>query len=323
MSRLFIRATLCLFILFVLSSCSSKSNKIDENPSISVPLGDPFIMLYNGTYYAYGTHRSDGIEVYSSSNLEQWELVKNGRNGLALLKDDVWADKNFWAPEVYFVNNKFYMYYSADEHICVAMSNSPLGPFIQNEKEPMIADKKCIDNSLFIDDDGKAYLLFDRLEYGANNIWIAELEEDLITVKEETMHFCFGATQPWEQKLGSVNEGASIIKHNDVYYMTYSGNSFESKDYGVGYAIATNIMGDWEKSDTNPILQRPGKLVGVGHSALFMDKEGNTRIVFHAHHNSEVIHPRAMYISTIHFVKNASVDYMTVGDGYIKSILKI
>lgn len=62
-------------------------------------------------------------------------------------KKDSWADRWFWAPEVYEVNGKFYMYYSADEHICVAVADSPVGPFIQNKQEPMIVEEKCIDNS--------------------------------------------------------------------------------------------------------------------------------------------------------------------------------
>ena len=46
------------------------------------------------------------------------------------------------------------MYYTADEHICVAIADSPLGPFRQNEKKPMVAGEKMIDSSLFIDEDG-------------------------------------------------------------------------------------------------------------------------------------------------------------------------
>lgn len=46
----------------------------------------------------------------------------------------------------------------------------------------MIADEKCIDNSLFIDDDGTPYLFFDRFNDGLN-IWVAELEKDLMTIK--------------------------------------------------------------------------------------------------------------------------------------------
>ena len=33
------------------------------------PLADPFILLEGDTYYAYGTHAADGIEVYTSTNL--------------------------------------------------------------------------------------------------------------------------------------------------------------------------------------------------------------------------------------------------------------
>ena len=70
------------------------------------------------------------------------------------------------APEVYYVNNKFYMYYSAEEHICVAVSDSPLGPFRQAVQKPMLEDEKAIDNSLFLDDDGKAYLFLFALTMG-------------------------------------------------------------------------------------------------------------------------------------------------------------
>ena len=134
-----------LLMLETLTSCQSCSSEyknvneiIVEELEIPVPLGDPFILLHNGTYYAYGTHSDEGIEVYISDNLKTWKY-----KGLALNKKDSWADRWFWAPEVYEVNGKFYMYYSADEHICVAVADSPVGPFIQNKQEPMIVEEKC------------------------------------------------------------------------------------------------------------------------------------------------------------------------------------
>ena len=128
---------------------NSVTGKGKDNGPFPVPLGDPFILLHEGTYYAYGTHSDKGIEVYVSDNLKTWSRPAQLPDGLALNKKDVWADRWFWAPEVYLVNGIFYMYYSADEHICVATSKSPLGPFKQEKKEPMIADEKCIDNFLF------------------------------------------------------------------------------------------------------------------------------------------------------------------------------
>ena len=65
----------------------AKNRSKTKTVTKSVPLGDPFILLHDGTYYAYGTHAADGIEVYTSKDLRKWKL-----HGLALHKDDVWAD---------------------------------------------------------------------------------------------------------------------------------------------------------------------------------------------------------------------------------------
>ena len=306
---------LLICILAPCYSCSSQYRDLDDivvtDTQIPVPLADPFILLHDGIYYAYGTHSDNGIEVYSSNDLKTWKYV-----GLALNKSDSWAERWFWAPEIYEVNGKFYMYYSADEHICVAVADSPTGPFIQNKKEPMITEQKSIDNSLFIDDDGTPYLTFVPFNDG-NNIWIAELEPDLMTVKKETMQPCIHVSQAWEEVWPRVNEGPFILKHDGLYYMTYSANSYESPFYGVGCATATDVMGTWTKYENNPILQNPGNLVGVGHSAMFTDKDGNMRIVYHAHKDKSNIHPRAMHIGTVTFQKVDGVDKMVISKDYI------
>lgn len=313
---------------FFTQGSSCKENNTDPRQTekevpglVKVPFGDPFIMLWEGKYYAYGTHSADGIEVLVSEDLLTWSVPASRPNGMALNKADVWADRWFWAPEVYAVNGKFYMYYSADEHICVATSDSPLGPFKQDIQKPMIDGEKCIDNSLFINDDGKPYLFFDRFNDGLN-IWVAELEDDQITLKSETMHKCIHVSQPWEEIWPRVNEGAFVTKRNGVYYMTYSANSYESPFYGVGVATATNIAGPWTKYENNPVLQMPGELVGIGHSSMFTDKEGKLRIVFHAHNSTSQIHPRHMYISTVNFVNKDGKEVMVVDNNYFTPVLK-
>jgi beta-xylosidase len=307
--------------LFLCQFCAGQQvdNRISEPDK--VPFGDPFIMLWDGTYYAYGTKANNGIAVYISDDLLTWRIPSGLPDGLALKSSDVWADRWFWAPEVYHVNGKFYMYYSADEHICVATSNSPLGPFKQDVQKPMIDGEKCIDNSLFIDDDGKPYLFFDRFNDGLN-VWVAELEKNLIDIKPETMHKCINVSQPWEEVWPRVNEGSFVIKHNGVYYMTYSANSYESPFYGIGVATASNIYGPWIKYDNNPVLQKPGNLFGVGHSVMFTDKEGKLRIVFHAHNSTIVIHPRNMYISTVKFVKRGEKEVMEIDKNFIAPVLE-
>jgi len=313
---------LMIFFSGTLYACSPL--EIDRGTASSgskVPFGDPFIMLWEGKYYAYGTLSPDGIAVFVSDDLLEWRTPGEAPNGLALHKDDSWADKWFWAPEVYHVKGKFYMYYSANEHICVATADSPMGPFKQEVQKPMIESEKCIDNSLFIDDDGKPYLLFDRFNDGLN-IWVAELRENLLEIKHETMVKCIHVSQPWEEIWPRVNEGGFVVKHNGIYYMTYSANSYESPFYGVGFATATSITGPWTKYEKNPIFQKPGDLTGVGHSAMFRDKEGKLRIVFHAHNSTTKIHPRQMYISTVRFENKGGKELMVIDKNYITPILK-
>jgi GH43 family beta-xylosidase len=271
-----------------------------------IPLADPFILLHKGVYYAYGTRNDDtgtGFSAYISHDLVHWRRHPT----LVLSENDCWGTNSFWAPEVYYINGKFYMYYSAEEHIGAAVADSPTGPFRQETKKPMVEDEKCIDNTLFIDDDGKAYLFFDRFNDGLN-IWVAELEDNLLEIKKTTMTKCIAVSQAWENVQARVNEGSSVIKHNGVYYMTYSANSYESLSYGVGYATAANVKGPWTKATENPVLQRPTTdLAGTGHGAAFTDKNGRLRYVFHAHSSPTAIHPRKMYITDMTFTADGKI----------------
>ncbi|MGV8964230.1 MAG: glycoside hydrolase family 43 protein [Candidatus Saccharimonadaceae bacterium] len=315
-----------LVFVIILLSCTSAPDKehsvIDKSIESLVPLADPFILLHNDVYYAYGTGDENGIEVMTSDDLKTWERAAGAEDGLALHKDNSYGEKWFWAPEVYYVNDKFYMYYSAEEHMCVASSDSPLGPFKQSIHRPMLEDEKTIDNSLFIDDNGKAYLFFDRFNDGLN-IWVSELEDDLMTIKEETMHKCIHVSQTWEEIWPRVNEGSFVIKHKGLYYMTYSANSYESPFYGIGCATATDMLGEWTKYPHNPLLQKPADLVGVGHSAMFKDKAGNWRIVFHAHQSKDSIHPRNMYISMVSFKETEDHDELFIDPNYLTPLLNV
>lgn len=321
-----IKLVTLLILIFVMStsmSCAKDGEKEYNRNTDPLPirkkvdLADPYIMLYDDLYYAYGTGANNGIEVMVSTDLKEWTKGKGrAAEGLVLHKSDVYGDKWFWAPEVYHVDGKFLIYFSAEEHICVATSDSPLGPFVQTVKKPMIEGGKSIDNTLFIDDDGKKYMFFDRFD-GGLNICVAELNDDCMSVKGPVVN-CIRVSQEWERVWPTVNEGCFVIKHNGTYYMTYSANSYESQFYGVGYATAPSPLGPWTKYPGNPILQNPGSLVGVGHSAMFKDNKGLLKIVFHAHNNTKAIHPRQMYISDVTFVPvNGAPDRMVISDKYM------
>lgn len=313
--------TIISLMALLATACGSSTPENPEpgpNPEYKQPvaLADPFIMWRGDKYYAYGTSSADGILYYTSDDLYTWEA-----GGLALNKKDVYADRWFWAPEVYYIDSKgkFHMYYSADEHICVATADVPTGPFTQDVQAP-IRQEKSIDNSLFIDEDGTPYLYFVRFNDG-NNIWVAKLEDDLKTVRESTLKHCLSVTEPWESILGRVVEGPFVVKHNGTYYLTYSANDYQSPDYAIGYATSSSPMGPWVKYTGNPIFKRPEGLVGVGHHAFFKDKEDGLRIVFHSHNSESAIHPRIMNIGSVGFTGNPSgPDIMKIGEYFTPSI---
>lgn len=291
-----------------------------DSPDMPVPFADPFILYDHGIYYAYGSCSDDGIAVLVSDDLETWYYPEGRAGYLALNKTDSYGDRWFWAPEVYRIGDTYYMYYSAEEHICVAESLSPLGPFVQAEKRPMLKERG-IDNTLFIDRDGTPYLFWVRFR-GGNEVWMAELEEDYKTIKPLTERFCIRMGQQWEQVWPAVNEGPFVIERKGTYYLTYSANSYESPQYGIGCATASSISGPWCKYDDNPVYQSPNGLVGAGHHAVFRDRKGRLRVVFHAHYAPGTIHPRLMHITDLRFRKRPGlICKLTIGPEYLTPVL--
>lgn len=85
----------------------AKEDTIDPDIIVEnkLPIADPFVLYYEGKYYAYGT-RVNGFEVYISEDLKQWK-----RNDIkALSPENSWGTRWYWAPEVYYVKSKNLFY---------------------------------------------------------------------------------------------------------------------------------------------------------------------------------------------------------------------
>ncbi|UJF31883.1 family 43 glycosylhydrolase [Paenibacillus hexagrammi] len=279
--------------------------------SVLPNVADPYVLYYQGTYYLYATTTNwngtgQGFKVYTSPDLVHWTEQQQ----LALSKADSWGNDRFWAPEVREKDGVFYLYYAVEERLAVATSSSPLGPFVQDVKQPIHPNTPEIDAHVFTDDDGKRYMYFVRFN-NDNEIWAAELNDDMKTIKEDTLKFMFKATQDWEhsqkQPVADINEGPFVIKHNGTYYLTYSGNHFESPDYGVGYATAPTPMGPWTKYAYNPIMKSNTIVPGAGHHSLVQSPDGKELfMVYHTHYQVGQTEPRKLAIDRVHFVPQES-----------------
>ncbi len=318
--KLHIKWLVFIILFFSMTQCGSSQNSEMEEEKIVNPLyydnlkglvpdcADPYILNYEGNYYLYGTGGKSGIRVYQSDDLSHWSGAIGVKNGFALDSADVWGSNSFWAPEVYYLDGKFYMFFSVMQHLAIAESQSPLGPFIQTDKKPLHPDIREIDSHLFIDSDGKKYLYFVRFT-GGNEIWMAEMEDDLSGLKENTLTRCFGVTEGWErtssEPVARVTEGPFMLKHNDLYYLFYSANHFKSQDYAVGYATSTSPFGPFNKYEGNPVLIGDGKnIFGTGHHSFFTSNSGQMYIVYHSHKSGQAVQPRTTCLDRCGFEKD-------------------
>lgn len=314
------KASLLLLSFLVLGGCNSEQPDSyfnnDSQPATNIFFGDPYILLVDDTYYMYGTgQQSDtGIKVYKSSDLKEWQGPIGQRDGFALHEDDVYGDHSYWAPEVYQIDNRYYMFFSVEEHMAIAVSDSPKGPFTQ-ESPAVLRNHKSIDHHLFTDDDGTKYIYFANFKDGLE-IWGAKLNDDFSSIKEESLTKLLTQSQDWEKStkepVGIVNEGPYVLKRGDKYYMSYSGNHFASPDYGIGWASSNDPLGEWTKSEQNPVIQNPDSLVGTGHSSFFKDKNDELHIVYHAHYDTSEVHPRKVYINKVRLTKESSSENLNL-----------
>lgn len=86
----------------------------------------------------------------------------------------------------------------------------------------------------------------------------------------------------WE---GRVVEAPTMLKHDDKYYLFFSGNDYAGPPYAVGYATCDSPVGPCEDAPENPILEskmdKPPLVVGPGHQTVFQVGD-QTWIAYHA-----------------------------------------
>ena len=299
----------------LLLSCGQKKDgksMTNEMPANPVLVADPTIFSYQDNYYLYGTGGTSdfGFPVYVSDDLKTWTNSEFPVNGYALKKGDAFGEQGFWAPQVFEHKGKFYMAYTANEQIAIAVSDQPDGPFRQTTLACLTSDVRQIDPYLFFDEDGRIYLYHVRLDNG-NRIYVAEMESDLSAIKPETLKECISAESGWEDTENvawKVAEGPTVIKQNELYYLFYSANDFRNIDYAVGYAVSESPYGPWKKADNNPIIDR--HLIGengAGHGDLFKDRSGNWKYVFHVHASDSTVIPRKTAVISLEFGKDGQV----------------
>ena len=258
-------------------------------------VADPFIFYENGVYYLYCTGGSQ-FKVRTSKNLTSWVVQETP---ILKLSNTSWAQEKGWAPEFYKYNGKYYLIFSAKgksgyHAIDIAVCDTPNGVFKPVNDQPLYApDYSVIDASLLFDDDGRIYLFYSK-DNSTNYVngkrtsqtWGIELKTDFSgTIGEPVL--ISTPEQPWEMLSGSVvwNEGPIVFKENGKYYLLYSANYYQKKDYSVGYAVGETPLSFYKKEKNARILLGNGETVtGPGHCNIFRSPDGTELFLcYHVH----------------------------------------
>jgi beta-xylosidase len=275
------------------------SGPMYQNPlEGGIRLGDPFAFFHEGRYYLYATAGRGGFHYWTSTDLVHWEPAGNATHRT----EETWGKRAFWAPEVFAYGGRFYMAYSAGQkdkkgfRLCLAVSDSPGGPFKDLHTPWCDIEWSCIDAHVFVDNDGTPYVYFAKVRSGpapakmSGMIYGAKLKKDLSGLAGKPV-LCAQADQEWEEPnstFSRCNEGAFVLRRGDLYYMTYSANHYARPQYGIGYATSPSPLGPWTKSKDNPLLAMDPQrgVTGPGHSSITRSPDGTELfIVYHSHVN--------------------------------------
>ena len=208
----------------------------------SIFAADPAAHVFDGRLYLYvsydepATNSYDSMVCYhvvSTDDLIHW--IDHGR---VLHLDQVeWALSHMWAIDANYFNGSYYLTFCAIEKSTgtfktgLAVSDRPEGPFTNIGFIEGVEWGQ--DPAFFIDDDQTPYLIWG----GRGSILIAQLNEDLLSVKSETI------TNISEQINGY--EGPFLHKYQGTYYLTYPALDGEEWPQRMSHATAENIFGPY------------------------------------------------------------------------------
>lgn len=315
-----------LLLVAVLASCSQISvppeqqafynrqwgNIAESVPVLNIDFPDPEILRVNDTYYAFATiSGGKNIQAAQSKNLVEWEVLPD-----ALPQVPAWALKgDTWAPDVSLTEDgkTYIMYFVAKSRktmrqcIGAATSEFPAGPYQSGAAEPLIcqADQGgSIDPASFIDQNEQRYILWKndgnccRLPTW---IYIQKMNKDGLSLAGQPAQL-LTTSKTWE---GDLIEAPTLWQHQGKYYLFYSANAYSDERYAVGYAVADDIMGPYQKPE-QPILaskMASSSWNGPGGQDIVIGLDDETYLAFHGWDKYQI--KRAMYLEKLFWVDQA------------------
>jgi Glycosyl hydrolases family 43 len=244
---------------------------------------DPAPPVVGDTVYLYVGHdEAKGNDfflmkewlAYSSKDLRHWTA-----HGTVMKPTDFkWTVSDAWAAQVVQRNGRFYLYATVqhdDTHpgkaIGVAVADNPLGPFKDARGSALITEGSTpspygwsdIDPTVFIDDDGTAWLA-----WGNPVLYLARLKPNMTELDGPVEKIA----------LPNYTEGPWLSKRKGAYYMTYASMAHQGLFEHLSYATAPSLRGPWTYQG---LLSGPARNSYTIHPGIIDDFKGQSYLVYH------------------------------------------
>lgn len=290
------------------------------NPVYEHDFPDPYVFKFCGEYWAICTgywHDGGVFGLLHSRDLVHWKDYGSAVN------PPPFDQPCYWAPEIFYDNGKFYLYYSVgneeDMEIRVAVADHPAGKYVDSGYR-LTHQKFAIDAHVFVDEDNSRWLFYatDFLEHthiGTGTVRDRMLSPFQLEGKPQPVsraRYDWQVYDPVRASKGNVRwhtiEGSFVLKRKGVYYQMFSGGNWQNPTYGVSFAKTRDLLapGEWEQfSDGEkilPILMTiPGKVVGPGHNSVVRGTD-NFQLFCVYHRWAEDLRGRLLAIDRMDFV---------------------
>lgn len=300
---------------------------IAQNPIVQTKYSaDPAPMVHNGKVYLYTSHDEENSTwftmndwlLYTTEDMVNW----TDHGSILSYQNFTWGKMNAWAPQCIERDGKFYMYVPITPKegvgaIGVAVADSPYGPFIDPLGKPLIANSIAdIDPTVFIDDNGQAYLF-----WGNPVCYYVKLNEDMITIEGDIQQIpntieAFGKRTGAEnpERPTTYEEGPWLYKRNNLYYLFFAAGPISEH---IGYSTSKSITGPWKYQGI--VMPTQGGAF-TNHPGV-IDFKGKTYFFYH---NGALPggggFTRSVCVEELKFNKDGTIVQMQMTEGIKKSL---
>ncbi|MBB3111844.1 GH43 family beta-xylosidase [Paenibacillus phyllosphaerae] len=267
-----------------------------KNTLVPFDTPDPSVVYKDGYYYMTFTHNGADVMVLKSRTID----FKQAERKTVWYPDVGTAySANLWAPEIQYLQGKWYIYFAADDganenhrmYALEADTDDPMGSYTFKGQVTDETNKWAIDG-LAMELNGKLYFVWSGWEGEINiqqNTYIAPMSDPLTISGPRVL-----LSEPdlaWEKAGGPpyINEGQSILHQDGRVHIVYSGAGSWTPFYALGMLTLEEgadplIPANWKKAE-QPFLKmdEDAGVYGPGHNSFVTSPDGEEQwIVYHA-----------------------------------------